>query len=52
MKSTKPITYRNCKDCNTSIVYIPKRIRCITCYKKNMNNAEPNAISLFIPDDD
>jgi hypothetical protein len=30
-------TERKCKDCEVIIPYIPRKIRCIECYKKYTN---------------
>ncbi len=32
-------TERKCKDCELIIPYIPRKIRCINCYKKYINHA-------------
>lgn len=52
MNSKKPVAYRNCKDCKVEIAFVPRRIRCMACYKKNINKPVADAINLFIPDDD
>ena len=33
------ITERKCKDCDVVISYIPRRIRCLDCHKKYIDNA-------------
>lgn len=33
------ITERKCKDCDVIISYIPRRIRCLDCHKKYIDNA-------------
>ena len=33
------ITERKCKDCDTIISYIPRKIRCLNCHQKNIDNA-------------
>ena len=33
------ITERKCKDCDVIISYIPRRIRCLVCHKKYIDNA-------------
>lgn len=43
---------RPCKDCKVMIDFIPRRVRCLSCYKKNLNKPVANALSLFIEDDD
>lgn len=49
---------RKCNDCDTIITIIPRRPRCIDCYKKKLNitNAKKNegktSLDLFIPDDE
>lgn len=42
---------RKCKDCSKYIIYIPKKVRCIECYKKYINKSYINDIDLFISDD-
>jgi hypothetical protein len=43
----KKLTQRPCVDCKVIIDYIPRRVRCVECYKKNL---QPKVI--FINDDD
>jgi hypothetical protein len=44
------ITERKCKQCETIIEYLPRRVLCYPCYiKKNKLN---NDISLFIKEED
>lgn len=53
MNSNKQeVKYRNCKDCKAKMIYVPRRPKCIDCYKKALKQPEPNAIDLFIPDSD
>jgi hypothetical protein len=53
MKSSKgPVVYRNCNDCKVKMIYVPRRPKCMDCYKKALKQPEPNAIDLFIPDSD
>ena len=33
------ITERKCKECETIISYIPRKIRCLDCHQKHINNA-------------
>ena len=33
------ITERKCKDCDTIISYVPRKIRCLDCHQKNIDNA-------------
>ena len=33
------ITERKCKDCDIIISYIPRKIRCLTCHQKYLDNA-------------
>lgn len=51
-QTTKEVKYRNCKDCKEKMIYVPRRPKCIDCYKKTLNKPVPNAIDLFIPDSD
>ena len=32
-------TERKCKDCDTIISYIPRKVRCTNCYQKYLDNA-------------
>jgi len=32
-------TDRKCKDCDTIISYIPRKVRCDLCYKNHLNNS-------------
>ena len=32
------ITERKCKDCDTIISYIPRKIRCLECHQKYIDN--------------
>ena len=41
------ITERSCIDCKVIIQYIPRRVRCVECYKKNL---QKNKVS-FIQDE-
>lgn len=45
---------RKCKDCDVIIAIIPRRPRCVDCYKKKLKitNDKINPIDLFVPDDD
>ena len=43
----KKLTQRPCVDCKVIIDYIPRRVRCVECYKKNL---QPKV--KFIQDDD
>ena len=51
-QTSKDVKSRNCKGCNELIVYVPRRPKCMNCYKKALNQPVPNAIDLFIPEDD
>jgi hypothetical protein len=33
------ITERKCKECETIISYVPRKIRCLDCHQKHINNA-------------
>ena len=33
------ITERKCKDCDIIISYIPRKIKCLNCHQKNIDNA-------------
>ena len=44
---TNKTTQRPCADCKVIIDYIPRRVRCVECYKKKL---QPKVI--FIQDDD
>ncbi len=33
------ITERKCKDCDTIIDYIPRKVRCLDCHQKYIDNA-------------
>jgi len=41
---------KKCKDCDVIISIIPRRPRCIDCYKKKLKKINP--LDLFIPEDD
>lgn len=43
------VTERPCIDCNIIIQYIPRRVRCVECYKKNL---QKDCKIIFIKDDD
>ena len=32
-------TERKCKDCDTIIAYIPRKVRCSSCHQKYLDNA-------------
>jgi hypothetical protein len=36
---TKNITQRKCKDCDIIIDYIPRKVRCLNCHQKHIDNA-------------
>ena len=42
---------RQCKDCQHTFPYIPRRIRCVDCYKKYTNFTKPVQDVKFIDDD-
>lgn len=48
-KKTPP-TNRPCKDCKTTIPYIPRKVRCMNCYSLHL--LDKNSKIKFIPDDD
>jgi hypothetical protein len=41
------VTERPCIDCKVVMEYIPRRVRCVECYKKNLQKD-----CKFIKDDD
>ncbi len=41
--------FRNCKTCGTQIEYIPRRVNCCSCYKKQ-TNGKPSEEDKFIED--
>ncbi len=43
-------TNRPCLDCQVSIQYIPRRTRCIECYKKKKDNDNKTKVK-FIQDE-
>lgn len=49
-KSTIKPTERPCKDCNMSIQYVNRRVRCLKCYNKYIKNSDDDI--KFIPDED
>ena len=32
-------TERKCQECETTVSYIPRKIRCLDCHQKHFNNA-------------
>ncbi len=44
-------TERICKNCHTIFPYIPRRILCVDCYKKQTNWTKPIEEVKFIDDD-
>ena len=48
----KKLLERKCKDCQNTFPYIPRRIRCVDCYKKYTNFTKINEEVKFIEDDD
>jgi hypothetical protein len=47
---TNKTTQRPCADCKVIIDYIPRRVRCVECYKKKLNENQPKI--KFIQDDE
>ena len=47
---SKKKTERKCKDCSIEFPYIPRRVRCVECYKK-LTNFKDDTVE-FIKDDD
>ncbi len=42
---------RGCKICGTQIEYIPRRVNCCSCYKKQTNWTKPSEEVKFIDDE-
>lgn len=51
-QTTKDVKYRKCSECKQSMVFIPRRPKCMDCYKKGLTPTMHSAIDLFIPEDD
>ena len=47
---TKP-DFRNCKTCGIQIEYIPRRVSCLSCYKKLTNYIKPVEEVKFLEDE-
>lgn len=43
--------FRNCKTCGIQIEHIPRRVNCLSCYKKLTNYINPVEEIKFIEDD-
>lgn len=50
-KKTTP-TDRPCRDCKITILYIPRRVRCLDCHKVYIGEKKKNEKIEFIPEDD
>ncbi len=47
----KQNNFRECKTCGTQIEYIPRRVKCCSCYKKQTNWIKPSEEVKFIDDE-
>jgi hypothetical protein len=50
-RRAKDVGFRGCKACGTQIEYIPRRVNCCLCYKKQTNWTKPSEEVKFIDDE-